>query len=551
MKLLAVLSLFIVSFICMASAPGPDIILQTRLDESNSPMFIERARSVLINNGLSDPYRYQLKKPLEVSLDSVISEASQESQIWLKQLQEFLKIELFESNYDLQINDFAYDISDYDVRLKASRVNDGFVFNAKNLIYRPRLSASSIKFIVSLNRRGVYEPISFELAIVNPVFTISKSASVDIAMSWGSILAPDGFNMEFKEVDLTQLFTDLADDPSSYDFEWSDLVVPDLKIKIGSKTLKIEREKLKQYIRNNKEELKLAIIDLVITQKQLKTGERFIIKPDMKFSIPKKFGFHSDINGEFFIEKDALISTYVIRHELNGVFCLPTLMGFTSSSSDSEACDGFPQPTAPKRQITQTQYDQSLKMFQELFEKEQASIGLSVSEEYINRLVRTIVEGGLFNTNGKEFNLGPQKAFAISDIKGPDFSLYVDILYKTTRSQRLFIGKKELHFPLKLMARLSIEHKDDIPYLMIDIDRDASSDDLLRHGLPKFGLESNVNQTRFTKKVLKGIRKGVAEFVGKRLVEVNLKELKGSYLENMKFIADGQGRAMAIIKLTR
>jgi hypothetical protein len=153
--------------------------------------------------------------------------------------------------------------------------------------------------------------------------------------------------------------------------------------------------------------------------------------------------------------------------------------------------------------------------------------------------------------NGKEFSLGPQKAFALSDKKGDEFSLFVDIVYKTSPGQRLLLVKKELRFPVKLMAKLSIEHKDEIPFLMIDISRDASTDDLLRHGLTKFGLESNLRSSRFKKKVIKAIKKEVADFVGKRLVEVNLKELKGSYLENMQFIADGQGRAMAIIKLSR
>lgn len=545
---LIALSLLCFASVVLAGPQLPDIVLQTRLDENNSPMFIEQARSVIMNNGFNDPYRYQLKKPIELSLDEEISEASSESQEWLRELQDFLKIKLFESSYDLQINDLSYDITDYDVKLKASRENNGFNFTARNLIYRPRLSASSIKFIVSLNRSGNYQPISFEIALVRPFFHLNKEASVDISMSWGSLLANSGFDVHFKEVDLTKLFLDLSDDPESYVFDWEDLIVPDLRIKIGSKTVIIDQEKVKNYIRSRREEFKFAIIDLIVTEKKLKAGEKFLIKPDVKFSIPRQFGFHSDINGEFLIEKDELISTYVIRHELTGVFCLPVIL---STGFGTKTCEGLRKPLAPRRQITQEQHTESLKMFSELFEQRHASIGLSVSEDYINRLLRTIVEGGLFNMNGKEFSLGPQKAFALSDKKGDEFSLFVDIVYKTEPGLRLLLGKKELRFPVKLMAKLSIEHKDEIPFLMIDISRDASTDDLLRHGLPKFGLESNLRSSRFKKKVIKAIKKEVADFVGKRLVEVNLKELKGSYLENMQFIADGQGRAMAIVKLTR
>ncbi len=526
----------------------PDIVLQTRLDDNNSPMFIEQARSVIINNGFNDPYRYQLKRPIEVSLDEEIGDASDESQEWLRQLQDFLKIKLFESRYDLQINDLAYDITDYDVKLKAMREDGGFNFTARNLIYKPKLSASSIKFIVSLNRSGNRKPISFEIALIKPYFHINKEASVDISMSWGSLLANSGFDVHFKQVDLTKLFLDLAADPESYDFDWEDLVVPDLSVKIGSKTLVIDQEKLKNYIRERREEFKLAIIDLIVTQKRLREGEKFLITPDVKFSIPREFGFHSDINGEFYIERDELISTYVIRHELTGVFCLPVIL---NTGFGTKTCEGLRKPMAPRRQITQSQHKQSIKMFSELFEEQNASIGLSVSEDYINRLLRSIVEGGLFDMNGKEFSLGPQKAFALSDVEGKEFSLYVDIIYKTTRGQRLLLGKKELRFPVKLMAKLSIEHKDEVPFLMIDISRDASTDELLRHGLSKFGLVSNISSSRFKKKVIKAIKKEVADFVGKRLVEVDLKELKGSYLENMQFMADGQGRAMAIIKLTR
>lgn len=530
-----------------ASTPTADIIMQTKLDHENSSMIIERAREVLINNGLGDPYRYKMKKPIIAPLDTLIGEAGQNSQLWLKQLQEFLKIKIFESRYDLQITDFSYDISDFDVALNAKRENDVFVFSAKNRIYKPKLKASSIKVIVSLNRSSTsHQPIFFEIEIVNPVFSIESEASVDILMGWESVLSGRKVNINFKEVDLTKLFLDLNNDPFSYDLDWGDLKVPDLKITIGNKVIKIEQEKLKNYIRENKELMKQAIIDIILTKHQLENGGQFLLKPDLKITLPSGFSFKSDINGDFNLEKETLISSHVIRHDVNGIFCLPLL-----DQSKFKSCAGHVQPLPPKRTITAAQYEKSMSMFQEYYEKGQASIGLSVSEEYINRLVRTIVEGGLFDTKGKDFDLGPLKAFAQSEVKGQEFSLYVDVLYKPTKGQRFLIGKKELRFPIKLLAKISLENINGIPFFMVDITQHVSTDEMLRKGIPKFGMPSNVESARFTKSIVKAIRKGVAPFTGKRLVEVSLEELKGSYLENTQFMADGQGRAMAIINLTR
>jgi hypothetical protein len=52
---------------------------------------------------------------------------------------------------------------------------------------------------------------------------------------------------------------------------------------------------------------------------------------------------------------------------------------------------------------------------------------------------------------------------------------------------------------------------------------------------------------RFRKKVIDGIMDDIRPFDQKILVDLELKELKGTYLEQLSFFSDGQGRANAIL----
>jgi hypothetical protein len=68
-------------------------------------------------------------------------------------------------------------------------------------------------------------------------------------------------------------------------------------------------------------------------------------------------------------------------------------------------------------------------------------------------------------------------------------------------------------------------------------------------GLPQYGIVSTVANIRFRKKVIKEIMKEINEFNNNILIDLELLEFKGTYLEELEFFSDGLGRANATLRL--
>lgn len=179
----------------------------------------------------------------------------------------------------------------------------------------------------------------------------------------------------------------------------------------------------------------------------------------------------------------------------------------------------------------------------------QTNLSLSVSEKYLNQMVEATIKTGLWDgpLSEKDLVLGPEKAFVLADEKGELFSLYMDVIHKLPRSQRILVGKSEIRFPIKFMIALNIEEVNGIPHFIIRVKKVATDRDLLVKGLPQYGLPTSLNGVRFQNKVLKKIMSDVSSFEGRTLVDFELKGLKGTYLHDLKFTSDGQGRGSATI----
>ena len=96
---------------------------------------------------------------------------------------------------------------------------------------------------------------------------------------------------------------------------------------------------------------------------------------------------------------------------------------------------------------------------------------------------------------------------------------------------------------------LKIEKIEGSPRIQIKVLKIDTPDDLLINGLSKYGLVSNVAGVRFRNKVLKAIHEDLAPFDQKLLVDIDLKEFKDTYLEELSFFSDGLGRATAVLLL--
>ncbi len=107
-------------------ASHDDIVIKSRLDHQSSAAFINRIRTFLINNNFGDPYNREFEAPVEVDFNKVLDDLPENTQSWIKELQNLLNLKLFESNYILRIENFSYQIQGFNSEL--FRINLGWFF---------------------------------------------------------------------------------------------------------------------------------------------------------------------------------------------------------------------------------------------------------------------------------------------------------------------------------------------------------------------------------------------------------------------------------------
>jgi hypothetical protein len=173
-----------------------------------------------------------------------------------------------------------------------------------------------------------------------------------------------------------------------------------------------------------------------------------------------------------------------------------------------------------------------------------------VSEQFLNELIDSTIENGLWDKilNGKDFKLGAERSFILAEEKGELFTLYLDIIYRLKGSDRILVGRSELRFPVKLMIALKVVEIQGIPHFEISVKKVATDEKLLLSGVPSLNLPTTVGGVpRFRKKVVNSILTEVNAFDGQTLIDVEVKELIGTYFHRLELYSDGLGRGTATL----
>jgi hypothetical protein len=539
MKLVLIL-LSLYSCLVMAG-PNDDIVVKSRLDHSSSSAFISRIRTFLINNEFGDPYNRELETPVVVDFNQVLDELPENTQAWIKELQNILNLKLFESNYQLRIEKFSYQIQAFNSELRPFQVGpDRVEYVSLNYVQGLQLSAKKIVFQVELKRTTSGTPIIFDIELINPSFILDPGLVVELPMGWRTSLLPDSLLLSLHSIDLSKVFKEIGQKPDLISFSVQDFLMPEVSIRIGGKTLTFDREKIKRFLVSRKDEMKLAIIDLIKTKLEERFSNIIKDKPQEIF-IPKTFSTKGDIETNFKLKSLNTDDSKILDARLKGSFCSER------NQSSLEDCRSNQDPTKLRRLITDEKFQESMNEINLLFMQKRANIVFSISEHYINQLIVSAAQAGLLELGGEGFRLGSEKAFIIAEEKGEGFSLYIDIIHKLKGSQRVLVGKSELNFPVRLNIGLKIVLEDNIPHLKIKVLSLKTDEKLLLQGKPEYGLKTNVNTVRFQRKVIEGIMNDIKPFDQKILFDLELKEFKDTALEELSFTSDGKGRANAVL----
>ncbi|MBA2405275.1 MAG: hypothetical protein H0V66_10930 [Bdellovibrionales bacterium] len=524
-------------------ANGPqDIVIKSRLDKQSSASLINRLRTFLINNNFGDPYNQTFKTPITVDFNQVLEELPQDTRSWIKDWQEVFKLNVFESVYKIQINNFAYSIKNFSSELKPGKSDQSRIeYVTINEVQGLKLSSSKIAFQIELKKTQSGEPVKFEVGLIGADFIISPELMVEMPMGWQTALLPDSLLMSLHTIDLSRVFAKIIERPELIDFVVKDIALPDVSIRVGNREIKFDKEKIKKFIFSRKEDMKMAILDLLRTRMQERFANIIKDKPQEVF-VPRTFSTKGVINTVFAIKTmSANIESRILEAKIDGHFCA------NENDLQFDLCRTNQLPTKERRKIEIGTFDRSMQEIDGMFNQKRANVAVSISEHYINQLITAAAQAGVLELGSKDFTLGSEKAFVLAEEKGEGFHLYLDIIHKLSPRQRVLVGRSELRFPIRLGVGLKIINHDGFPHLQIKILAVKTDEALLLKGLPQYGLVTNVNTVRFQQKVLKGILEDIAPFNQKILLDLELKEFKDTYLEDLEFFSDGHGRANAVL----
>lgn len=538
--------LYLISSCYVWSAAPKDIIIKSRFDHDSSGAFIQRLRAFLIHNNFGDPYSQPIKKPIVVDLAQALNEIPEDTQAWIKELQSVLNLKVFESKYSIIIQGLNYKVGDFNPELQASiSATNRVEYVTNNFVSGLNLAAEKVIFEVELAKTTSGEPIRFSIEMVKPQFMIHEDLEVELPMVWQTSVSPTNVVLSLQSINLHNVLEKIVKSPERIGFDSEALILPEVSIRVGHKEIKFDKKKILNFFETRKEATKVALLDLI----KSKLSGRFtnILETPMNMGIPRTYQINDTIHAVFDLENMNANRAGIINIDIDGHFC-PKNDGVVE-----KFCLNQNVPAKMRREIPQEMSDKSFREINRLLIENRANIAVSVSEHYLNQLIQATIQAGLWERElaGKEFRLGPETAFVISDTKGENFSLYLDIIHKLKGAQRVLVGKSEIRFPIKFKVGLKVVDKDGIPTLKIHVNKVETDEKLVREGLPQYGLPTSIGSIRFKNKVIKAILEDVREFEGNQLVELNLDEFKGTYLERLQFFSDGSGRATALLNFAQ
>jgi hypothetical protein len=520
-----------------------DIVFKSRFDMESSQAFINQLRIFLAQNNFKDPYSREFEKPVVIDLAQVLTEVPEDTQEWIRELQSVLQLKPFESEYKVIVERFGYAISDFNTDLKPGFSSEQRVeYVTVNFVRGLHLTADKIVFEVALKQTRGEDPIKFKVELIRPEFIVHEDLVAELPMGWATSVVPSEVLLSLDVVNIEKLMQEIVKSPKLIDLRLKDLIIPDVSVRMGSKTVKFDPMKLRNFLNSREEDLKKGILDVL----NVRMHERFsnILKDSpQKLFLPREYPFSSDISGEINVQSMDVNNTGIVQIDLDGFFCE------SADPTSSARCRETEIKIKPRREIPYSSYQRSMREINRSLIEKSTNVAVSVSEGYLNQLIEATVRSGLWEDQlkGKDFALGPEKSFVLADERGENFSIYLDIIYKLRGSQRILVGRSELRFPIKFMIGVNVEEIDGVPHFTIRVNKVVTDDQLLMNGAPDYGLPTTLKGVRFKNKVLKAIKDEIKTFEKTVLVDLEMQELKGTYLKQLKFFSDGHGRGSATI----
>ena len=217
-----------------------------------------------------------------------------------------------------------------------------------------------------------------------------------------------------------------------------------------------------------------------------------------------------------------------------------------------EQCTEHVIPYEPVREITPEEKQKGLDELTEQLAQNKMDLAISITEDYINRLLKTTIDADLWDErlSDDKLSLGPRGVFTVFNKQTQTPEMFIDLYYEGDHgAEKLLINERHpIRFPLRLSTSVGFPLKDGVPHLVIRTEKLLSDRDEIINGIPEYDLNSHLVKF-FKKKIAKMIIKMASKLEGQVAVDLDFPILKGVGLEKTTYETSAYGRLNWYFKL--
>ncbi len=526
---------------------SPDIVIDSKLDYDWSKVLVTKFRTLIKNYNMTDPFRGNFPGNITLNESKLGSLLPEESKGLIRDFGNVIGLHFLETDTKVVMKDFRYDVKGFKTDIHANeKLQDGLSIGTNFSASEITLDAE--KLTLSLIVPGVNNSPVFNVDVIKPSIKASEEKLINFFAQIKITDNKDHFKLQILKANFDQMSNRLMANTEDLALDYEKIIVPKVSVKIGSKTVNFSPDKIQKLIRDNHQAIKgLLLSQAADILRSNTTAAAFKVLEQYK------------LNKEYWIATSALESQFKIENfgtsglgdniEVNmpGDFC--TIEKFDLHKKECVA--NKVTQIAPTR-LTNKIHKESILEMKNLMTDGDANIVASISEDYVNKLLVTTYDAGLWKESLDEagVELGPNKVIMRLDKKGDSGTLMMDVVYRPTKMEKFLTGSKVIRFPLVLDVSLRIEKNEDEPIVIIRLKDVDTSNETIINGKPELNMMSTVRDVpRFKGKVANAIREKVSVLRNKDIIELRYPEFKGLGLDKVDFLSDGLGRMNAIMRL--
>jgi len=541
------------------SAHAQDLLLQTRIEERTLSALVDKTRILLNNAEIGDHMTGELEYKDDITFTLAELASGAEINKFKTMFSNVFRMDLNNAVLRIRIPKIGYQIDKLTAKPITMNVQDP-ILDLNVIAYINGLTTSlnaGLDMDIMIPNPKTKQPESYLTAHLTPT-TITIPKSID----------PITFGLEFEtkrdqEFTFNLKNTELSEISSFVDNHMRDLIIVDnnnnaisansitvnpVTVRLSNLSRTFEFDSFKPLLQRNLDKIITSIISKLGRSLQSKIGPKILANV-----------FSSKTRSDLIVTNDHLYTRFLTSN-----FSQPTkdqlYLGVTGELCTAESyqqyheqCNQHGNFPAPVRSISEGDRENAKSEITENLARGQSDLILSLSEEYLNRLLFTTIQANLWNESLEKqgLALGPKGAFLIFNKRSAAPELFLDVLYIGDGKgvKKLLVNEnKPLRFPMRISTKLEFVNQDGLPHMILKTDKVLSDMNEIINGIPEYDLSSHLIRG-FKKKIAKMILDMSSEINNQVAVDLELGILKNIDLEKTWNEASPFGRLNLFFKL--